>query len=82
MMGSILPAQMKVLEKNLKLKVKFISLKGNDLLHVSGSANRYFKKILKINRNLFLKVLGRVEYKEIFQKLFTNKGACVLLWDT
>ena len=59
MMGSIFAGtEEKSIKKNLKIKVKFIKYRGMGSIGAmsSGSKNRYFQKILKINQNLFQKV--------------------------
>ena len=60
MMGSIFAGTDESPGKKFKIKGKiYKSYRGMGSIGAmsSGSANRYFQKILKINRNLFLKVL-------------------------
>ena len=86
MMGSIFAGTNESPGKKFKIKDKFYKQyrgMGSIGAMSSGSANRYFQKNLKINPNLYQKVL-RVEWsiKAMFQKLFFSlKVDYVHQWD-
>ena len=85
MMGSIFAGTDESPGKKFKVKGKiYKQYRGMGSIGAmsSGSANRYFQKILKTNQNLFQKVSREeLNIKEMFQKLFISlKVVYVLPW--